>query len=72
MIYKVRHIAKLEYIAYVQADSEDKAKSADSYVLSCENNEPVEHYWYDSEIWRVWDDDDKDAPEPDFSLQEAT
>ena len=57
MRYLVKHTAKVEYLVEVDAEDEEEAMAADSYFEAC-NSPAADHYWYDSEIVKILDEED--------------
>ena len=63
-VYRVRHTAKVDFLIDVEARDEEQAMSKESYFAACEDGYSIDHYWYDSEIEREYED----GTEPDISL----
>ena len=56
MRYLVKHTATVTYMIEIEADNEEEAMNADSYFEAA-NSPPTDHYWEDSEIVEVLDEE---------------
>ena len=65
-IYRVVYQYMNEYQIDVKAEDEDGAVDAVENIFS--HFQPCDSYGWGSEIKEEWDDDDPDAPEPEWEV----